>query len=135
MQAHHSYLDRAIPARRALERQLETLKEHLAKEVSIIAASAQKSYDTADMLVRSLKQQMETIKSEVASATTDEASIENMVRDAENKRRQYSELYKKASELETEQRVLLGSTRLVSLAELPTKPFFPKRLPFAGSGI
>jgi Mrp family chromosome partitioning ATPase len=30
--------------------------------------------------------------------------------------------------------VLLGSTRLVSLAELPTVPFFPKKLPFLAAG-
>jgi succinoglycan biosynthesis transport protein ExoP len=47
---------------------------------------------------------------------------------------QYADLYKKASELETERRVMLGSTRLVSLAELPNKPFFPKKTPFLAAG-
>jgi hypothetical protein len=30
---------------------------------------------------------------------------------------------------------MLGSTRLVSLAELPNKPFFPKKLPFLAAGL
>ena len=99
-----------------------------------IAASAQKAYDANDDLVKSLKKQMETVKAEVGSATSDEASIESMVRGAEIKRQQYADLYKRASELETERRVLLGSTRLVSLAELPNKPFFPKKIPFLAAG-
>jgi Mrp family chromosome partitioning ATPase len=99
-----------------------------------IAASAQKAYDANDALVISLKKQMETVKAEAGSATLDEGSIESMVRDTEIKRQQYAELYKKASELETEQRVLQGSTRLVSLAELPNKPFFPKKSPFLAAG-
>jgi succinoglycan biosynthesis transport protein ExoP len=52
----------------------------------------------------------------------------------EIKRQQYSDLYKRASELETERRVLIGNTRLVSLAELPAKPFFPKKIPFIAAG-
>src|SRR6185295_16999024 len=86
-------------------------------------------------LVASLKRQMEEAKAEASLATSNEASIESMVRNADIKRQQYSELYKKARELETERRVLLGSTRLVSLAETPTKPFFPKRIPFLAAGF
>lgn len=78
---------------------------------------------------------MDAAKSDAGSATLDEASIESMVRDTEIKRQQYAELYKKASELETERRVIVGSTRLVSLAELPNKPFFPKKVPFLAAGL
>lgn len=123
------------PTLRALQREREILEERLAKEIASIADSAQKTYDAADALVGSLKKQAEIVKAEVAGATADEASIESMVRSAEIKRQQYSELYKKASELETERRVLLGSTRLVSLAELPNKPFFPKTIPFLAGGL
>jgi Mrp family chromosome partitioning ATPase len=77
---------------------------------------------------------MDAVKAEVGSATSDEASIESMVRSTEIKRQQYADLYKRASELETERRVLIGNTRLVSLAELPAKPFFPKKIPFLAAG-
>jgi succinoglycan biosynthesis transport protein ExoP len=123
------------PTRRALQREYDGLQQRLAREIASVAASAQKIYIAADSLVTSLKQQMEAAKAEVATATADEASIESMVRSAEIKRQQYSELYKRASELETERRVLLGSTRLVNLAELPNKPFFPKRVPFLAAGL
>jgi polysaccharide biosynthesis transport protein len=123
------------PSLRALQLQLARLQQRLSREIDSIATSAKNTFTAADALVASLRKQMDTAKAEVASATADETSIENMVRDADNKRRQYSELYKKASDLETEQRVLLGSARLVSLAELPTKPFFPKPLPFVAVGF
>ncbi len=106
----------------------------MATEVASIAASAQKAFDANDALVNALKKQMDAVKAEVGSATSDEASIESMVRSTEIKRQQYADLYKRASELETERRVLIGNTRLVSLAELPTKPFFPKKIPFLAAG-
>ncbi|MDC7787137.1 polysaccharide biosynthesis tyrosine autokinase [Rhodoplanes sp. TEM] len=123
------------PSLRALQRERDILEQRLGQEVATVAASAQKSYDAADALVASLKQQAVAIKAEVAAATADEASIESMVRSADIKRQKYSELYRRASELETERRVMLGSTRLVSLAEAPTRPFFPKKLPFLAAGF
>lgn len=122
------------PSLLGLERERALVEQRLSAEVGSIAASAQKTFDANDALVKSLKKQMETIKTEVGSATSDEASIESMVRSTEIKRQQYTDLYKRASELETERRVLLGSTRLVSLAELPNKPFFPKKIPFLAAG-
>ncbi|WP_316187919.1 MULTISPECIES: exopolysaccharide transport family protein [unclassified Bradyrhizobium] len=123
------------PSILALTREQAIIQQRLVAEMQSIAASAQKTYDANTALVNSLKKQMETAKAEAGSATLDEASIESMVRDTEIKRQQYAELYKKASELETERRVLRGSTRLVSLAELPSKPFFPKKIPFLAAGM
>lgn len=123
------------PSLRALEQEQGAIKDRINGEVASIAASAQKTYDANDALVKSLVKQLETAKADVGSATSDEASIEGMVRSTEIKRQQYADLYKRASELETERRVLIGSTRLVSLAELPAKPFFPKKIPFLAAGI
>ena len=122
------------PSILALSREQELIQQRLAGEMQNIANSAQKTFDANDALVTSLKKQMDAAKADAGSATVDESSIESMVRDTEIKRQQYAELYKKASELETERRVMLGSTRLVSLAELPNKPFFPKKLPFLAAG-
>jgi len=123
------------PSMLALSREQALVQQRLTDEMQNIAASAQKTYDANDAAVRSLKVQLDAAKAEAGSATLDEASIESMVRDTDIKRQQYAELYKKASELETERRVLRGSTRLVSLAELPSKPFFPKKLPFLAAGV
>jgi succinoglycan biosynthesis transport protein ExoP len=123
------------PSLQALQREYDILRERLANEIASVAASAQKSYDAADALVAALKSELESIKADAVSATADEASIESMVRSTDIKRQKYSELYKRASELETERRVLVGSTRLVSMAELPNQPFFPKRVPFLAAGF
>ncbi|WP_024514178.1 exopolysaccharide transport family protein [Bradyrhizobium sp. Tv2a-2] len=122
------------PSILALTREQGLIQQRLSDEMQNIANSAQKTFDASDALVTSLKKQMDAAKADAGSATIDEASIESMVRDTEIKRQQYADLYKKASELETERRVMLGSTRLVSLAELPNKPFFPKKLPFLAAG-
>ena len=122
------------PSILALSREQSLIQQRLADEMQSIAASAQRTYDANDDLVKSLKKQMDAVKAEAGSATLDETSIEGLVRDTEIKRQQYAALYKKASELETERRVLQGSTRLVSLAELPNKPFFPKKIPFLAAG-
>ena len=123
------------PALRALERQREDLQKRLGQEVAAVASSLRKSFAAADVLVASLRKEAEAAKTDVGRATDDEASIANMVRAAETKRGQYEALFKQASELETQRRVLVGGTRLVSLAELPTMPFFPKRVPFLAAGL
>jgi uncharacterized protein involved in exopolysaccharide biosynthesis len=123
------------PAIVTLSHEQALIQQRLVDEMKTIAASAQKIFDTNDALVTSLKKQMDAAKSDAGSATIDEASIESMVRDTDVKRQQYAELYKKASELETERRVIVGSTRLVSLAELPNRPFFPKKVPFLAAGL
>jgi succinoglycan biosynthesis transport protein ExoP len=123
------------PTIHSLRRQLGDLQNRLNREIDSIANSAKNTYAAADAQVASLRRELETAKAEVASATAEETSIENMVRDVEIKRRQYADLYKRASELETDRRVLQGNTRLVSLAEWPTRPFFPKTVPFAAAGF
>jgi succinoglycan biosynthesis transport protein ExoP len=123
------------PTIRSLRRQLGDLQHQLGREVDGIANSAKNTLTATDAQVTALRRELETAKAEVASATAEETSIENMVRNVENKRRQYADLYKRASELETDRRVLQGSTQLVSLAERPTKPFFPKTVPFAAAGF
>ncbi|WP_398480172.1 polysaccharide biosynthesis tyrosine autokinase [Tardiphaga sp.] len=122
------------PSIRALEQEQGAIRDRLNAEVASIVASAQKTLDSSDTLVKSLTKQMDAAKAEVGSATSDEATIESLARNTEIKRTQYADLYRRASELETERRVLIGSTRLVSLAELPAKPFFPKKIPFIAAG-
>lgn len=123
------------PTLKALQHERDEIRERLRQEIARIAASAQKTYDAADALVKSLQQQLASVKAEVATAMGDEASIASMVRQTEIKRQEYADLYKRASELETERRTLLGSTRLVSLAERPDQPFFPKKVPFLAGGL
>ncbi len=123
------------PQRRMLESSMGLLKQQLAAEINRVALSAQKDYDTAAALVQALQKRMDGAKDNAATAVTDESSIEGMVRDVDAKRQLYTQLYQKASELESERRSLNGSVRLVSLAEMPTKPYFPKKTPMVAAGF
>jgi Mrp family chromosome partitioning ATPase len=54
----------------------------------------------------------------------------------EDSQRQFVvDLYKKVTDLETERRTLLSSARLVSLAEVPRLPYFPKKTPLLVGGL
>ncbi len=122
------------PRLRVLQEQVRSLQHRLDVEIGNVVISAQKQLDAATATAASLRAQMETAKTDVSVATTDEGAIEQLVRDAGIKRQQYAELYEKRKTLESEERAVLGSTRLVNLAEKPLKRFFPKTLPFAAGG-
>ncbi|QGY05715.1 lipopolysaccharide biosynthesis protein [Methylobacterium mesophilicum SR1.6/6] len=123
------------PAIRALITERASLRARIDQEIGTIAQGLRKTYEASSALATSLRAQLETAKTEAAAAMDDEASIEGMVRNAEIKRTRYADLVKRTGELETERRILTGSTRLVSLAELPQEPFSPKTLPFLAGGI
>lgn len=123
------------PAIRALTTEQASLRGRIDQEIRNVAQGLRKSYDASNALAQSLRAQLETAKTEAAAAMDDEASIEGMVRNAEIKRNRYADLVKRAGELETERRILTGSTRLVSLAELPQEPFSPKPVPFLAGGF
>lgn len=123
------------PAIRALMTERTSLIARIEQEISNVAQGLRKSYEASNSLAKALRTQLDTAKTEAAAAMDDEASIEGMVRNAEIKRTRYADLVKRAGELETERRILTGSTRLVSLAELPQEPFSPKPLIFLVGGI
>ncbi len=123
------------PQLAALRRQRDELQARIGQEAGSISTSAQRAFIAAGTQVATLQAQLDAMKQEVGSASDNEAEIASMVRSAEIKRSLYVDLYKRASDLETERRVLVGSTRLVSLAELPSLPSFPKRTPFAAAGV
>lgn len=123
------------PQLRVQQDALNALQQQLSFETQKIVQSAQKDYAASADLVTSLQAQMKQATQAASTASSDEASIEAQVRDVGIKRQQYNDLYQKASALESERRSLQGGTRLVSLAELPTKPFFPKKAPFLGGGL
>lgn len=123
------------PRLKTLNDQARMLNSRLAAEVGRISGNAQKEYDTTTAQVAALTAQLEAAKKDVVEAVTDERAIEGLVRDVEIKRKQYTDLADKANALQAEERIIGGSVRLVSLAETPLKPFFPKRLPFLVAGL
>ncbi len=54
---------------------------------------------------------------------------------AQPRQKFYQDLYSKAADLEAERRAFPGGARLVSLAELPRLPYFPKRTPLLAAAL
>jgi capsular exopolysaccharide synthesis family protein len=119
----------------ALQRQRDDIQGRIARETQAVGISAQRAFAAATEQVATLQKQLDALKLDVGSATDAEAAIASMVRNAEIKRELYVELYKRASGMETDRRVLTGNTHLVNLADLPSLPSFPKRAPFAAAGL
>ena len=123
------------PTLMALRRERDSVEARITHEIAAVTASARKTLDADTAQVSALRRQMSELKAQAGAATEAEASVADMVRDADVKRNQYIDLYKRASALETERRTLTGNTRLVSLAERPDKPFFPRTVPFLAAGL
>jgi len=119
----------------ALQRQRDDIQGRIARESGAVAISAQRAYAAASEQVDTLRKQVDALKGDVGSATDSEAAIAAMVRNAEIKRELYVELYKRASAMETDRRVVTSDSHLVNLADIPTLPSFPKRAPFAAAGL
>jgi uncharacterized protein involved in exopolysaccharide biosynthesis/Mrp family chromosome partitioning ATPase len=125
----------AHPRLRARVDELRNLNSRLASEIERVTQNAQKQYEAATERVTLLSQQLNNAKTEVSTATGGEVFIEDTVRNAEIKRQQYADLAGRINQLEVERRVRSGNVRLVSEARVPTKPFFPKKVPFAAAGL
>lgn len=133
--ANSAILGARHPQRLMLEASLALLQRQLESEINRVTSSAQKDLEAATSLVASLRQQVDRAKNNASDALSSESQIEGMLRDVEAKRQLYTQLYQRASELESERRSLVGSARLVSLAERPTQPYFPKKTPMAAAGL
>jgi Mrp family chromosome partitioning ATPase/capsular polysaccharide biosynthesis protein len=85
---------------------------------------------TAAWLLKEGKPEAAATPAEAASAAggTDGSAVQS-------RQKFYQDLYSKAADIESERRVLLGGGRLVSLAELPKFPYFPKRTPLAAAAL
>ena len=123
------------PALAGLKEQHDALQARIASETARIADSAHRAASAANARVASLSSQLNTIKQEAGAAADSETQIASLLRDIEVKRTIYVDLSQRASQLETERRVITTSVQLVNLAELPSKPSFPKRVPFLAGGV
>ncbi len=123
------------PRLKALVGERKALNSRLSAEIDRIAKNARKQYAAATERVDVLTRQMQAAKAEVTVASDSETSIEDLVRKVEVKRRQFADLSTRINGLEVEQRVRSGNVRLVSEADVPRKPFFPKKIPFAAAGL
>ncbi len=124
------------PAYIAAANELNNINGQIGAEINRVQAGLKQSYDAADQQVKDLQRQMSVLEGEVGTASDAESAMATMSRDVEVKRDLYVDLSKKSAALETERRLVSGDARVVSHADKPVLPWFPKLMPFvAGGGI
>ena len=124
----HPMAQSVADQRREVERRLD-------QESRRVGTSMQRDVRAAASRVAELNEQYDKLIREVGNTGGAEAGIAIMVRDVEARREIYVDQLKKVNTLQTERRLLSGDARLVSHAELPERPWFPKRLPFIAVGF
>jgi len=125
----------AYPGLAALQRQRAMLQAAVGQETGRVTASVGHDYQAALSRVTSLTKELDGLKKEVGAGDDATTQIATLQRDADVDRELYLDLTKKVNELEAESRLVVGDARLVNLAELPDKVFFPKKLTFGLTGL
>lgn len=95
-----------------------------------IAGSIRREVAAATERVDNLNGQMAGLERAVGDWSQANLAITTAVHEVKVKRELYLALSKRASELETERRLLAGNVQLVNYGILPIKPWFPKTIPF-----
>ena len=122
------------PSVRAVAEQKREIDGRISAETRRIRDSLQRDAQSAVARVAELQSQYDRMARDVGRTGGAEAGIAIMVRDVEARREIYVEQLKKVNVLQTERRLLSGDARLVNHAELPERPWFPKKLPFIAIG-
>lgn len=123
------------PAVQEAAEQRRSVQALIGGESRRIGQSLVRDEQAAAARVAELTQQFNQLVREVGETGGAEAGIALLVRDVEARREIFVDQLKKVNALETERRLLSGDARLVNYAELPDRPWFPKRLPFVMVGM
>jgi polysaccharide biosynthesis transport protein len=123
------------PAIQELQNQKAGIDRAISQEMARVSQSTRYDYQAASSRVATLQAQLDAMKKEVGANDNATTQIATLQRDADVDRELYIDLTKKLNELQTESRLVVGDARLVSLAELPDKVFFPKKLTFGLTGL
>lgn len=125
----------AYPGLAALQQQRAGLQAALGSETGRVVLSVGHDYQAAVDRVALLTRQVDALKKEVGASDNAMTQIAALQRDTEVDRELYLDLTKRLNELEAARRLVVGDARLVNLAELPDKVFFPKKLTFGLTGL
>ena len=123
------------PTLAGLEHQKTALLRQLDSETDRIKSSVRKEYAAATARVATLQQELDDAKRQVSAGAEADTKIANLQRHADVQRELYVDLSKKIDELEAERRVVSGNSQVVSHAQLPDTPAFPRKLPFVLGGL
>ena len=125
----------AYPAVIALQQRRDSLRVELVSEVGRVSQSLQHGYDAASRQVADLTAQLNQSQQHVGVADQAEGTASGLQRELAVEQELYLDTVKKLNALQTDRRVLTGNAELVSYAELPLAPSFPRKLPFVIVGL
>lgn len=119
----------------AARSELRAIQSNLAAEVERVTKGLATEAASAVRDERALEEALERSKGEAATASDADSAVQSLVRDADIDRQLYLMLASRSKELETETRAQNPNARLVSLADVPTRPSFPQAIPFLGAAV
>lgn len=125
----------AYPAVVALHQRRDSLRGELGSEVGRVSQSLQHNYDAASRQVADLTAQLDQSQQRVGVSDQAEGTAAGLQRELAVEQELYLDTVKKLNALQTDRRVLTGHAELVSYAELPLAPSFPRKLPFVIVGL
>ena len=123
------------PKMRSLLRQRQVLAASLDREINRIKTGAVSTMMAAKTRINSLQKQMASLRAAADEENNKRAILAGMIRKAKSMRATYETFHKKASEIDRQIRTTVGKARLVSMADMPLLPVFPKKIPLLVAGI
>ena len=119
----------------AARNELRSVQSNLAAEVDRVIKGLATEAASAAGDEMALEKALERSKGEAATASDADSAVQSLVRDADIDRQLYFMLVSRSKELETETRAQNPNARLVSLADVPTRPSFPQTIPFLSAAM
>lgn len=123
------------PTMVSLNEMRDALLKRMRIEMDSIAATTKAAYDASALLVTQLRSKLNATATEADTDIGEEADIADLVRAVEAKKARYAEISRQLTEVQSRKPPFADSTRLVSKAEVPTTPYFPKKIPFLAGGF
>lgn len=115
--------------------QLAELQKALKNEVSKIATSLQRAVEISSAKERSLERALEQLTKRAAAANLSEVKLRELERDAESTRALYETLLNRRQETAFGPISRLPDSRVISAANVPLSPAFPKYTLFFAASI
>ncbi len=125
----------AAPQVQELSQQRQSLQRLLSQETGTVSRSANADFQAANDRVASLRSQLEQLKQNVRGNDDAATQVASLQREVTTDRDLYVDLTRSLNKLETDRRLVITNARLVSMAELPEKVFFPKISSFVLGGL
>jgi succinoglycan biosynthesis transport protein ExoP len=117
-----------------VQQQVAGLDAQIRDESMRIITSLESDARAADAKADSLRHVLAGLKGELETNSRASVEADSLQRDAEAKRTIFNQLAASAQQVQQQEHISEAQARIISLASVPTKPFFPNRSLFAALG-